>query len=187
MPRDIKSKDLRIRRTYKLLLNSMITMLKRKNFNHITVNDLCEEALISRATFYVHFNDKYDLLKYCLSDLNKDLIEVAQEYKKIEMGINQFIIKNKKMIANVITDANMETLGLIHNFIFSDVVFFIKKNGCHIKEANYTVLANFCAGGIVNLIILLVKEEFPSDYKVMNSFTYNMIKYIITCEDNRNI
>jgi len=45
-------------------MNAVLKLLNRRNFEKITVNDICEEALVSRATFYAHFNDKYDLFKY---------------------------------------------------------------------------------------------------------------------------
>lgn len=59
-----KNKDLRFVRTNQMLCNAFIELLSKKKFEDITVNELCEKALIRRATFYTHFLDKYDFFSY---------------------------------------------------------------------------------------------------------------------------
>jgi len=54
--------DLRIRRTHKLLQEAMIELVAEKGFDAITVGDIAERAMINRATFYRHYQDKYDLV-----------------------------------------------------------------------------------------------------------------------------
>ena len=59
-----KDKDLRFIRTNQMLCSSFTELLDRKKFEDITVNEICEKALIRRATFYTHFLDKYDFFAY---------------------------------------------------------------------------------------------------------------------------
>lgn len=59
--------DLRIRKTYKALCDAFVTILEKKRFDDLTVNELCDEAMIRRATFYKHFADKYDFFFFFLS------------------------------------------------------------------------------------------------------------------------
>jgi AcrR family transcriptional regulator len=54
--------DLRVRRTHKLLQEAMIELITEKGFDAITVGDIAERAMINRATFYRHYEDKYDLV-----------------------------------------------------------------------------------------------------------------------------
>ena len=54
--------DLRIRRTHKFLQEAMIELVIEKGFDAITVGDIAERAMINRATFYRHYQDKYDLV-----------------------------------------------------------------------------------------------------------------------------
>ncbi len=54
--------DLRVRRTHKLLQEAMIELITEKGFDAITVGDIAERAMINRATFYRHYQDKYDLV-----------------------------------------------------------------------------------------------------------------------------
>ena len=53
--------DLRIRRTHKFLQEAMIELITEKGFDVLTVGDFAARAMINRATFYRHYQDKYDL------------------------------------------------------------------------------------------------------------------------------
>lgn len=52
-------------RTLYSLQQAMLFMLSKKSFEEIAVGELCEKAMLPRATFYNYFDDKYDLLEYC--------------------------------------------------------------------------------------------------------------------------
>ena len=54
--------DLRIRRTYKFLWDALMALLAERDFEAITVTDLCERAMVHRTTFYKHYEDKHALL-----------------------------------------------------------------------------------------------------------------------------
>nr|WP_275980407.1 TetR/AcrR family transcriptional regulator [Halalkalibacter alkaliphilus] len=61
-------------------MDSFIELSGKKEFKDITIKDITNEAMINRATFYYHFEDKYDLLEKVLSEvllinLNCDTID----------------------------------------------------------------------------------------------------------------
>ena len=51
--------DLRIKRTQKSIKNAFYELIEEKGFDHISVKDITERAMISRNTFYLHYNDKF--------------------------------------------------------------------------------------------------------------------------------
>ena len=63
--------DLRIRRTRKLLQKALLEAASEKGFAHITVRDITERAMVNRATFYRHYQDKYDLLEQYIRELSE--------------------------------------------------------------------------------------------------------------------
>ena len=63
--------DLRVRRTRKLLQKAMLEAASEKGFSHVTVSDITERAMVNRATFYRHYEDKYDLLAHYLGELSE--------------------------------------------------------------------------------------------------------------------
>ena len=62
--------DLRIRRTRKLLQKALLEAASEKGFAHATVRDIAERAMVNRATFYRHYEDKYDLLRQYMEELS---------------------------------------------------------------------------------------------------------------------
>lgn len=59
--------DPRIIRTKNQIDRALLTALSRCSFQKITVDMICEEAMINRSTFYKYYRDKYDLLENYLS------------------------------------------------------------------------------------------------------------------------
>ncbi|HML17843.1 MAG TPA: TetR family transcriptional regulator [Bryobacteraceae bacterium] len=55
--------DRRVLRTRELLQKALWNLLKTKEFEQISVQDIAAEASVNRATFYDHYRDKYDLLE----------------------------------------------------------------------------------------------------------------------------
>ena len=62
-------KDRRTRRTKKLLTEAFIELLSVKKLNEITVKELCDKADVNRGTFYLHYQDIYDLKRQIETDL----------------------------------------------------------------------------------------------------------------------
>ncbi len=53
--------DLRVVKTERSIREAFIKLRAAKPTNKITVKELCEEALINKATFYLHYKDIYEL------------------------------------------------------------------------------------------------------------------------------
>jgi AcrR family transcriptional regulator len=64
-----KKTDLRILKTRENIKTSFINLLLVKNFKDITVQNIIDEALIGRSTFYDHYYDKYDLLEHLVNEI----------------------------------------------------------------------------------------------------------------------
>ena len=62
MVTEVKSVDPRVKRTRQLLQQALLEVSREKSFASITVQDIAERATVNRATFYAHFEDKYELL-----------------------------------------------------------------------------------------------------------------------------
>lgn len=56
-----KKMDLRVQRTRKMILEAFVKLVEEKGFEQLTVQDIADEAMINRATFYAHYKDKQDV------------------------------------------------------------------------------------------------------------------------------
>jgi AcrR family transcriptional regulator len=83
-----KRTDLRIRRTHAQLREALIQLIEEKGFDAVTVGDIAERAMVNRATFYRHFQDKYALVSSIFREaadrLNKELGPPLQDLKAVD-------------------------------------------------------------------------------------------------------
>ena len=61
-PTPYNGEDRRVKRTQKLVLEALVELTVQKGFSGVTVSDITNRAAINRATFYRHYQDKFDLL-----------------------------------------------------------------------------------------------------------------------------
>jgi AcrR family transcriptional regulator len=74
-----RSIDRRVARTQATLHHALISLILRKSYDAITIEEICETANVGRSTFYAHYADKDDLhrrgiehLRSVLADRRKD-------------------------------------------------------------------------------------------------------------------
>jgi AcrR family transcriptional regulator len=105
LPNPDEKLDPRVIRTRSLILKSFEDLLAEKNFESISVQDITDKAQVNRATFYAHFQDKYALLDYSISQMFR------QEIKKRTLDACHYTPDN---LRNLIL-AVCEFLGNIHS------------------------------------------------------------------------
>ncbi len=70
--------DLRIKRTRKMLREALWEAIMEKGFEHVTVSEVCDRAMINRATFYRHYEDINDLLLRGLDEIFDELYALGE-------------------------------------------------------------------------------------------------------------
>lgn len=174
---NIGKDDLRSMKTEKALNIAMSSLLKSRNFGKITVSDICEEALISRATFYAHYIDKYDLLKDWLICLKPYKICKDTPFELAEKTINEFVHNNQAIIKNLLSNANDETLGVLFDSILAIFDFNVEKRINGKANPKYVVLSSFYVGGMLHYLMWHVENKFPSDAVPMNKYLYEVMEW----------
>ncbi|MBQ4157970.1 MAG: TetR/AcrR family transcriptional regulator [Clostridia bacterium] len=86
-----KPLDLRIQKTHTALINAFLQLLQTKRFENITINELCELAMVRRATFYKHFADKYEFFTFFVQWIQREFRNriIPQEYDR--NGVSPYI------------------------------------------------------------------------------------------------
>jgi AcrR family transcriptional regulator len=67
--------DRRAARTKKALHSALMSLILRKGYEAITVQDIIDEADVGRSTFYSHYTGKEDLLRSGFQTLRAELAE----------------------------------------------------------------------------------------------------------------
>jgi AcrR family transcriptional regulator len=67
--------DPRILRSRRMLMDALATLLIKKEFEDISIQEIADEATLNRATFYLHYPDKNALLQAMIGVRFRALIE----------------------------------------------------------------------------------------------------------------
>ncbi len=80
----MRREDRRVQRTRQALQGALLSLIREKGFEALTVQDIIDRANLGRATFYAHFDNKEDLLvsgmeefRTSLRDLQRRLLKEA--------------------------------------------------------------------------------------------------------------
>src|SRR2546429_6669830 len=66
--------NVRVRRTQKLLREALIELIEERSFEALTIGELTERAMVSRAAFYRNYQDKYDLVEQIFEEAMSALL-----------------------------------------------------------------------------------------------------------------
>ena len=160
-----KREDLRVRRTKRLLSTALYNLIKRKPFEKITVCDICEEAMVHRATFYAHFSDKEELLVRSIDEhlpMDIDDSNPSSESSKIVEDIINYISENKEVYFSILKKDNAFSVSDKIQSMFSakllNVINERIKNGTVIPVSP-EFWADFYAGACITVVQKWISGE----------------------------
>ena len=119
------------RKNYDALTKALTSLMSERNYGDISVVEICEKAKVQRVTFYNYFEDKDDLLRFCV----KELMGAFSERVKIEKAVTDadidkltrlticFIEKNRSIVENLFNEKDGKGVFIIQRIIsgyFSD-------------------------------------------------------------------
>jgi AcrR family transcriptional regulator len=69
--------NVRVRRTKILLREALIELIEERGFEALTIGELTERAMVSRAAFYRNYQDKYDLVEQIFEEAMSALLNAV--------------------------------------------------------------------------------------------------------------
>ncbi len=130
-----------------LMQQALINLLNKKEYEYISIKEICSQAGVNRSTFYLHYETKDDLLKECIEETNKRFIDYfAQENKS-------FLEKLNSLDLNELYFITPEYLKPYLLFIKDNKnVFYASLNQPYLMEVNkkYSSLYKYIINPILN-------------------------------------
>ena len=165
--------DLRVVRSRNLLCKAFFELLEVMPYEKITVIDICNKAMVHRATFYNHFEDKEHLLAYAIDQIQEDMFNATIEKEKYatpkEMYMSliskaiDFVEENRQQFLLIINNnSKHKIMELLLDTINRSIRYLTSKN--QYKEdfkIPYSVIIDFLAGGITNLGLCWLQSDKP--------------------------
>lgn len=187
-----KGQDIRITKTRMALSITLMELLEKKSFKKITVNDICQNAMVSRSTFYIHFEDKYQLMLFCLQMERQRLYETAQnmDLQSYFKMVLTSIYERKKVFYNFLhADLDMELFDMFKNFFhnyISDILNLIEQQGVKLPGP-IPILAVYYASGLTGIFIWWIEQDFSVSIDEIAACVYNLLVDIIPDKENESL
>ncbi len=143
--------DLRTKRTYKLLKDALFELLTKQSFDSIKVSDICDLAMVHRTTFYTHFSDKYELLEYCIREIEQEIILNMKDISGNKKFFKLLLKKNEETnFFNIFTNS---CISCIHEMLEEEELSGIK------HYMSIEVISNFYSGAVISTIVWWLKTN----------------------------
>lgn len=170
---DTKNKeDLRVRRTYKLLSQALLSLLLERSLEEIYVTDICERAMVHRTTFYKHFEDKYHLLDFCVQELihtfegDGNHLPSTSNMKDYYMGLIrkslEYMAENKKLfLTGILRAGNNSVLPMLNRSVNNLIQAKLQENeklGVY-HSVPCPVIAQFYSGALISASIWWLEND----------------------------
>lgn len=174
-------------RTDRDITNALLKVMESKSLEKISVQDILDEAMINRSTFYQHFTDKYAILerlqeKY-VSGMTERIDEIAQsgewDLEKINASLCGYLAQNRSQMRQILS-VRSENLDLQER-MRSLFVAYLRRAKASLNELEMDILA----GVTVNFFVHFLKNELnETDLSGMMLDTWlNMTAYFFRVDD----
>ena len=96
------------RRNLNALDRAFLSLLMEKNFDDISVKDICDRAMVPKSTFYNYFEDKYDLLEHLFYAGRQMVTGAYGDWDMYDMQkaldlLSSFLAENRKEAKKILT------------------------------------------------------------------------------------
>lgn len=161
--------DLRIIKTHKALCESFAALIEKKKFEDITVGELCDLAMVRRATFYKHFADKYEFFAFFVQEIQESIITQytidtsnppvtdRDYYLFIFHGAIEFLSTHMHLVSNILKSSVFPTLlDIVSTEIQQNIFLYLTSESKSIPNPSLSVsphiLSAFYVGGIIQIL-----------------------------------
>ena len=148
-------------RTDRDITNALLKVMESKSLEKISVQDILDEAMINRSTFYQHFPDKYAILerlqeKY-VSGMTERIDEIARsgewDLGKINDSLCGYLAQNRSQMRQILSvrSENLDLQGRMRTLF----VAYLRRARTSLNELEMDILA----GVTVNFFVHFLKNE----------------------------
>ena len=131
----------------KYIIEALFSLMKKKDYNNISITEICEKAGTGRMSFYRNFNSKEDIIRQWITNTTNTFLKESNINYKNDSTKDYFIklfthLEKYKTEAMLIYKANL--FNLLKNE-FDDKLINLHQE----EYSNYK--SYFLAGGIFNV------------------------------------
>lgn len=165
------------------IADALQDLMEKKPFQKITVNELCQKANVHRSTFYLHFNDKYDLLLFLLERLFEEFEKNLYTQEPLEFLIaflGYFQSKDNVFSHMISFGLDMELRTTLQDFLKNHFIkhLYEKNAGKLLLPGPTDYIADFYVGGLTTTIFRWMKSGYKIPKERLAACQYHLLKDI---------
>ena len=166
--------DLRKERTLKLLDDAFTELIEEKPYEEISVAELCEHAMIRRATFYRHFPNKEEYLAFYVQNRRSKIDnKVASSFDGLSMNgyckamtteLVKLAYRNKKILRGLKLSSSRDAfIAALARTLAKDFESLLHSHDSFNQEVGDTTqaaaMAQFYISGILAALLTLFENK----------------------------
>ena len=148
-----------------IISNTLMSMMKEKGIDKITVKSLIDACNISRQTFYYHFQDIMEVIEWSMEQATQSTLARSLEADTPEEALSVLIssaVENRRLIRKLLDSQKREQIERL--FVHSTKTYLqeLIKNSGHPLSISYSdmeLALNFWAFGISGLLFLCCEQN----------------------------
>ncbi len=181
--------------TASLMNQALLILLEKKDFDYITVKEICDKAGVNRSTFYLHYDSIDDLLAETMEYLYKQLkqqflnvLDLSESsiknlsnenlllYKTIySKPYLEFIKKNKKAFMTAVNNPKLFRIDETFDKMYCKYFEPIQKK-FNVPEQEKIYMTKFFVSGIHAIIIEWIKNDCKDDIDLIAGLIEKLIE-----------
>ncbi|AFG38211.1 TetR/AcrR family transcriptional regulator [Spirochaeta africana] len=183
-----QTKDLRVQRTTRNLKRALQQLLWHQRLEEVKVQDICARAMVHRATFYAHYQDKYHLFQEILDDIAAEIegnsrpsgpgVLPRQLYLQTAARAIDYVSRHREHLRDTLR-SNKDSMAYF--MIYNAAQDFITNLLKQYQQVNdyllpVEVISRFTTAGLTGLVFYWVESDAPYTKQEMR----RMLQTIIT-------
>lgn len=167
-----------------ILMDTLEHLLHKKPFQKISVNELCESALVSRSAFYANFEDKYHLLACCLESKTDEINGIMENRSPEEFltMLLDFIQRESRFFYNTFgAELDEEILDILYSFFERHFLLLLNRRTANREPlpGPAEIVSAFCVGGLTTSVLRWIKSNYTTPKEELAACQYNLLKDIL--------
>jgi AcrR family transcriptional regulator len=170
-------RDRRIQRTRGLLQTALRDLIIEQGYDSLTIQDITDRANLRRATFYMHYKDKEELLLSALSETFGQLVRVTEPLAaadglggktQVEAYLVTFahVAENHALYKNLLMSSSGAMFTHQITTFLAGLILTGLKPQAHVAIAP-EVIANYIAGAEIAMITWWLAHDMPYSPEAM--------------------
>lgn len=174
----------RFQETDRRIRTVMLELIKQKDINKITVNDICKDCGINRSTFYAHFVDIYDLMDKMQMEIYQD---IQESFKEVDFQPDNFLtpdylvilfehIRRNRLFYRVYLDQRDVSIGTNWKIVLDQFMRPYFHSIGVLSERQIQYQFRFFWAGLIETLRIWVNDGCPEEPQELVNIIWRSVK-----------